>query len=356
MDPNPELIRKILALAGIHGPSSNELRLYEDRLIRYFTREYQRYIEHPVSLHELGISTSEGPIMEDTRSLMERHYDENLEFFKSFLDTRYNAYSMAFYGDTPASIRQSRATLEEAQHAKFDLIAERAQIEGNERVFNIGCGFGSLETYLLERFPNLEIVGITPSKVQAAYLRQRIKDPNDPLGSRRFTLIENTFDPLLIKSTGLSGFNLVISIGTLEHSKNMRILLECIHDILAPHGRTFHHFITSRNVIPKFLDPIKTRIGMYFPGGRAWPHNELAIHTEHFDLVGHWFVNGLNYWRTLEEWHRRFWEKTPFLYDKTFSTDDIAHWNNYFSLCKAVFAPMDGIFYGNSHYLFKVRH
>ncbi len=294
--------------------------------------------------------------MEETELLMDRHYDEDLDFFNSFLDARYHAYSMAYYGDTPTSIRQSEATLEEAQHAKFDLIAERAQIEGHERVFNIGCGFGSLETYLLERFPNLQIVGITPSKVQVAYLRQRMKDPNDPLGSARFTLMEGAFDQLPLNSLGTKRYNLVISVAVLEQVRNMSAILRRISGLLTPQGQTFHHFITSRYVIPQFLDPTRTRIGWYFPGGRVWPHDEFSRHSEHFDLAGYWFVNGLNYWRTLDEWHRRFWEEAPFLYANTFDAGDIAHWNNYFSLCKAVFAPMDGNFYGNSHYLFRARH
>jgi cyclopropane-fatty-acyl-phospholipid synthase len=356
MNTSPELIRKKLAQAGIHGPSSNELRLNEDRLTRYFTREYQRYIDNPVSLHDIGISTSHGPIMEETESLMDRHYDENLDFFNSFLDTRYHAYSMAYYGDTPASIRNSEATLEEAQHAKFDLIAERAEIEGHERVLDIGCGFGSLETYLLQRFPKIEIVGITPSKVQATYLRERMKDPEDPLGCGRFTLMKGTFDQLFQDIPGTKVYDLVITVALFEQVRNMSAILSKISSLIAPRGRTFHHFITSQNIIPQFLDPTKTRIGLYFPGGRAWPRDELACHTEHFDLAGHWFVNGLNYWRTLDEWHRRYWEKIPLLYNKTFNTGDIAHWNNYFSLCKAVFAPMDGNFYGNSHYLFRARH
>jgi cyclopropane-fatty-acyl-phospholipid synthase len=80
----------------------------------------------------------------------------------------------------------------------------------------------------------------------------------------------------------------------------------------------------------------------------------LARHTEYLDLAGHWFINGLNYWRTLDEWHRRFWKGIPALYGSVFDIDAIAHWNDYFSLCKAVFAPRDGEFYGNSQYLFRL--
>ncbi len=349
---NKEISDK-LASEGIFGPGSDELANHERHLTRFFEREYKRLSENPVSLESLGISTDQGPMMEDTEALMDSHYDERPEFFASFLDSRYQAYSMAYYGDTPDIIRTSTASLEEAQRAKFALIAERAKIEGHERILNIGCGFGSLETYLLQEFPNLEIVGITPSAIQIEHLRQRMKDSLDSLGSGRFTLVEETFEQLSDESIISDKFDLVISIGTLEHSLNMRAILTRISSLLKPKGRTFHHFITSELSIPQFLDPTKTRIGIYFPGGRVWPHDEFSRHTDHFDLERSWFVNGLNYWRTLDEWHRRYWENIPSLYKSVFDTTAIAHWNEYFSLCKAVFAPMEGNFYGNSHYLFR---
>jgi cyclopropane-fatty-acyl-phospholipid synthase len=301
------------------------------------------------------MSTDEGAIMEETNALMESHYDERPEFFESFLDSRYRAYSMGYYGATPDIVRNSSASLDEAQHAKFSLIAERAQIVGQERIFNIGCGFGSLETYLLDQYPGIEIVGITPSKVQIKYLRARMRDPADPLESGRFTLLEGTFDHTELEVLGKNSYDLVISVAVFEQVINMRAMMQRIAGLLVPEGRTFHHFITSRQIIPQLLDPGKTRIGLYFPGGRVWPHDELAKHTEDFNLVDSWFINGLNYWRTLDVWHRRFWSRIPELYGPVFDLDRLAHWNNYFSLCKAVFAPLNGTFYGNSHYLFKLR-
>ena len=342
-----------LASEGIFGPGSDELASHERHLTRFFEREYKRLSDNPVSLESLGIATDRGPMSEETEALMDSHYDERPEFFASFLYKQYMAYSMAYYGETPDAIRSSTASLEEAQQAKFALIAERAKIKGHERILNIGCGFGSLETYLLKKFPDLEIVGITPSKVQANFLRRRMQDSSYPLGSGHFTLIEETFEQLSHKSINSEKFELVISIGTLEHSLNMKTLMTHINSLLKPQGRTFHHFITSELPIPQFLDPTKTRIGMYFPCGRVWPHDEFSRHTNHFDMEECWFINGLNYWRTLDEWHRRYWENIPSLYKSVFDTRAIAHWNEYFSLCKAVFAPMEGNFYGNSHYLFR---
>jgi len=350
-----ELVKQ-LADHDVFGPGSAGLERHEKALTRYFEKEYQHCLKNPQSLEALGVLTNQGPIAEETEVLMDRHYDERPEFFASFLDSHYHAYSMAYYGEAPEAIRNSSTTLEEAQREKFLLIAERAQIEGQERIFNVGCGFGSLETFLLQEYPNIEVVGITPSKVQASYLRQRKQDPTDPLCSKRFTLIEGAFEKLPMQVLGNNKYDLVISIGVFEHLFNMSASLERIAGLLAPGGRTFHHFITSQIAIPQLLSPKKTRIGQYFPGGRVWPRDELSRHTEHFDLVNSWFVNGLNYWRTLDQWHQRYWKNIPDLYSAVFDIAAIKYWNEYFSLCKAMFAPMDGQFYGNSHYLFKLKN
>lgn len=345
-----------LAQDGIFPPKSHELRLLESRLARFFQREYQRSIRDCSTVSGLGVRTDSGPMMEETAELMSRHYDETLELFTSFLDSRYRAYSMAYYGETPDLILASNVSLEDAQQAKFCLIAERAQIEGCERILNIGCGFGSLETFLLERYPGIEIVGVTPSKVQANYLRDRMRDRHGLLGSGRFKLIEGAFDQVTIESLGRKKFDLVVSVAVFEQVINMRAVLQRIAELLTANGRTFHHFITSQTVVPRLLEPKKTRIGLYFPGGRIWPHNELPRHTEHLDLANSWFVNGLNYWRTLDEWHNRYWANIQNLSSAVFGTADIAYWNEYFSLCKAMFAPMDGEFYGNSQYLFRMKN
>lgn len=355
MSKNKQALYEELTLAGIFGPNSDEIQRQEKFLLRYFEKEYRNALQNPRSLKMLGVITDRGPIAEQIKPLMDKHYDTPADFFTGFLDKNYAAYSMAYYGDTPACIRASRATLEDAQRAKFSLIAERAQIAGYESIINIGCGFGSLETYLLQTFPKIEITGLTPSKVQINYLRKRMQDPADPLASGRFTVIETDFEKFSPSALERKKFDIVLSIGVFEHMLNLHAALERIAGLLVPNGKTFHHFITSQLPIPKFLEPQKTRIGKYFPGGRVWPHDELPRHTEHFDLVNSWFVNGLNYWRTLNEWHQRYWNSIPDLYGAVFDIGGIKYWNEYFSLCKAMFAPMDGEFYGNSHYLFQLK-
>lgn len=347
-----------LQQAGIHACGSPELLLYEKHLVRYFTREYQQLgASRNGCLGDYGISTSKGPMWQQTDALMSQHYDERPEFFRTFLDNKYRAYSMAWYGASPDEIRASTVTLEEAQRAKFELICARAQVRGDERIFSIGCGFGPLETYLLENYPGIEVTGITPSEVQADYIRQHMQDPAHPLGCGRMKLIHGDFAVASMVELGEASYDLVFAIGMFEHINNLQSAFRHIAALLTAAGRCFLHLIVSRPLFPQHMDSSKTLIGKYFPGGRIWPFSELQQQTDFFDPVDSWYVNGLNYWRTLDEWHRRFWDNMDSLYEQVLSIEDIRHWNDYFVLCKTVlFAPLEGNVYGNGHYLFRNKH
>ena len=346
-----------LKKAGIHAHGSAELQRYEEHLVRYFTREYKQLGEnHTACLADYGISTSNGPMWQETDALMSQHYDERPEFFRAFLDRKYMAYSMAYYGETPDQIMASAYTLEEAQHVKFELICKRAQVQGHERVFSIGCGFGPLETYLLENYPDIEVTSITPSQVQAEYIRQRMQDSAHPLGCGRMKLIHGDFAASSTAELGGAGYDLVFAVGMFEHIHNLHSAFRHIAALLPADGRCFLHLIVSRPLFPQYMDSGKTLIGKYFPGGRVWPFSELQKQKDYFDSVGSWYVNGLNYWRTLDEWHHRFWKNMDSLHARVLSVDDIRHWNDYFILSKTVlFAPLDGSIYGNGHYLFRNR-
>jgi cyclopropane-fatty-acyl-phospholipid synthase len=346
-----------LSQAGIHGHGSEELRLYESRLCRYFAREYGRLEDHPERrLRDYGISTREGPMWQETEALMSQHYDERPEFFQAFLDTRYLAYSMAYYGATPAAVVHSDRSLEAAQQAKFELICQRARLRGDERIFSIGCGFAPLETFLLENYPGVQVVSITPSQVQADYIRTRMQDAVHPLSCGRIRLIQGDFATATASDLGRERYDLVFAVGMFEHVNNLHSAFHRIATLLRANGRCFLHLIVSQPLFPQYLDARRTLIGRYFPGGRVWPFREIREQTEFFDLVDCWFVNGLNYWRTLDEWHRRFWAHMDQLYGPVLSLEGVRHWNDYFSLCKTVlFAPLEGRVYGNGHYLFRKK-
>lgn len=342
---------KHLENLGIFSYGSKASREFEERLIRVVTRKYRQLNDTVTDPTEIA---REGPTAEKTESLMNKHYDMDITFFKSFLDQDYMAYSMGYYGETIDEIREQSISLEEAQRRKFELICERSMITGTERILDLGCGFGALERFLIDRFPNIKIVGVTPSRTQINFLRECMDNPTDPISRHQFTLIEGTLET--VSTLGSDSFDLIVSIGTLEHIKNLKAAFKYMSDLLVSDGHLFHHLIISKSPIHSLLNPREEEgIRQYFPGGRIWSFEILRHQTEHFELVKDWFINGLNYWCTLEEWHCRFWQNINSIYPRILQDDDLIFWSKYFSYCKSVFAPMDGTVVGNGHFLYEKK-
>lgn len=346
-----EVIDK-LRRQNIHPYGSEQALRQEAHVARFLEREYKAFQESSVTPADLGIDTTEGPMFQETRDLMEVHYDEKFEFFDSFLDRQFYAYTMAYYGEAPAEIRSCGLSLEEAQGNKFQLICDRIGLEGNERILNLGCGFGSFERFLFQYYPGVEVVGVTPSRVQVDAIRSCMSDPDSLLFDRDFNVILTDFNDLSDQDVMAESFDVVTTIGLAEQTKNMRSFNKKVAHYLKPGGKAFHHMISSRITIPQFIDPDKTLIGDYFPGGRIWPISELAGHTDDMELLNSWFINGMNYWTTLDEWQRRFWSHVDLLYPHL-SIDRIRFWSDYFVLCKACFLPFQGALFGNAHHLYR---
>ncbi|MCB1760151.1 MAG: class I SAM-dependent methyltransferase [Gammaproteobacteria bacterium] len=347
------MLRQRLHKAGIFAQGSEELTLYERRLTRYFSREYRALTTNPVLLTEALIQTDQGPMWDQTGPLMEEHFDAPFELFRGFLDKRYLAYTMAYYGERPESILGSHATLEQAQRAKLELICIRAEIGENERVLNIGCGFGPLETHLAECHPGCNITSITPSRVQSDYIKRCQNDPSHPLYGCKLDLITDDFGSVEPARIGVGEYDLVFAVGAFEHVHNLKLAFEKIALMLKPGGRLFLHLIVSNPLLPHYHDSDKTLIGRFFPGGHIWPKSIIECQTGHFQLQRSWYLNGLNYWRTLDAWHLRYWQSIERLQGSVLDERQIRHWNDYFVLSKVVlFAPCNGEIYGNGQFLF----
>jgi len=344
-----------LASNGIHAYGSPEMKQFEMHMARYFGREYSRWENNKDLPETYGISSFEGKMTTGvTRyELIKQHYDDELQVFKSFLDKDYLAYTMAYYGDNASEVKSSNLSLEQAQKNKYRLVVERAQIEDGQNILDLGCGFGGLSKYLHEHFPNITVTAVNPSHVQTNYIRLCLKQAEHPLDRSRFELIQTFFDEVTDTQLHATQFDRVVSLGLLEHISNMDALFEKIAHVLVPGGKCFHHCIVSIPTIPKLLDSADTLIGIYFPGGHIWPYAEPFRHHDYLQPVNSWFVNGLNYWRTLDCWHKRFWESIDQLFPTFINTQQVDAWNKYFSLCKAMFIPFDGKMYGNGHYLYE---
>lgn len=350
---NNDIIKQ-LAEDEIYCYGSVELLAFEKQMERYFEREYKRWQGNKALPEHYGVSSFEGDIArQDTHAESIEHYNKELNVYKAFLDKNYMVYTMAYYGATDYLPRvNNELSLEQAQIDKYNLIIQRAEIKDGQSILELGCGFGGFTTYLLEKFPNIRVTGINPSTVQATYLRETLPAKNKSFDNSRFTLIEKYFDELNTEDLADNSFDRVISIGVLEAVTNLNKLFKLISRVLKPGGKTFHHFIVSMDTIPQFLNAEDTLMADYFPGGHIWPYAEPIRHDQHLMPVNSWFVNGLNYWKTLDDWHKRFWNSIDYLYPEYLTIDEVRDWNKYFSLCKTMFYPNKGMSYGNGHYLY----
>jgi cyclopropane-fatty-acyl-phospholipid synthase len=344
-----------LAKHSIHRYGSIESLQFEKHMERYFAREYDRWHGNTELPEKYGVSSFEGNIVnQGTHKESIEHYDKEFKIYQSFLDKKYMVYTMAYYGATEYLPQvNNELTLDQAQIDKYNLIIQRAGIKNGDKILELGCGFGGFTTYLQEKFPNVHITAINPSRVQTEYLNENLAQRNAAFDIDRFELIPKFFDDITQHDIADNSFDIVISIGVLEAVSNLDKLFEFIARILKPGGKTFHHFIVSRDTIPQFLKAEDTLMADYFPGGHIWPYAEPMRHDKHLKPVSSWFVNGLNYWKTLDEWHKRFWNSIDELYPEYLTLEEVEDWNKYFTLCKTMFIPNQGRSYGNGHYLFE---
>ncbi|ELR97216.1 class I SAM-dependent methyltransferase [Gloeocapsa sp. PCC 73106] len=157
---------------------------------------------------------------------IEAHYDVSNDFYALFLDTSYKFYSCAEF-------KSDNETLEQAQTNKAAHIFELLELDGNEKILDLGCGWGAMLKFLQNSGHKGELTGLTLSKEQFAYDRNQ-------LGLNVFltNFITETFEN--------KPYDRIFSIGSFEHVKPKEInkIYQKIYDALTPEGLAVHQFFS----------------------------------------------------------------------------------------------------------------
>ncbi|BBY23411.1 cyclopropane mycolic acid synthase family methyltransferase [Mycobacterium stomatepiae] len=207
-----------------------------------------------------GTNTAEGltPHFEDVQA----HYDLSDDFFRLFLD-RTQMYTCAYWlgGDD--------MTLEEAQIAKIDLSLGKLDLRPGMTLLDLGCGWGAAMLRAIEKY-DVNVVGLTLSKNQAAYAQKTLDELDSPRSKRALLEgWERFHEPV----------DRIVAIGPLEHvgCDRYTAFFERAYELLPAGGTFLLHTITvlsEREIIAsglpltpaivEFSDFMKTVI---FPGG-----------------------------------------------------------------------------------------
>ncbi|HEY4664342.1 MAG TPA: class I SAM-dependent methyltransferase [Comamonas sp.] len=182
------------------------------------------------------------------------HYDLSDDFYALWLDPR-RVYSCAYY-------RQPELTLAQAQEAKLDHICRKLDLRQGERLLDIGCGWGGLIIWAAQHY-GVQAKGITLSRNQYSYVRQRIRD----LGLQDQVQVELCDYRQLPDQP----FDKLSSVGMFEHVGHANLLeyFQTVRKMLKPGGLALIHGITAGGTRNRQLGAgMGEFIGRYiFPGG-----------------------------------------------------------------------------------------
>lgn len=165
------------------------------------------------------------------RKAIRAHYDAGNDFFALWLD-RNRVYSCAYF-------KHPDDTLDEAQVQKLDHICRKLQLRPNERLLDIGCGWGALIFHAAEVY-GANTLGITLSREQFDYVQAEIERRG--LGDRCTVQLAD-YRELDVEHA----FDKIASVGMFEHvgSANFPVYCAQLFRLLKPGGLVMNHGITA---------------------------------------------------------------------------------------------------------------
>ena len=254
------------------------------------------------------------------------HYDLSDELYDLFLDSK-KQYSCAYF-------KNENDSLETAQNNKIQHIIKKLNIKPNQKVLDIGCGWGSLAIDIAKS-TQCEVTGITLSENQFNYCVKRTKELN----------LENQVTFKLIDYRQLNEkFDRIVSVGMFEHvgRKFYKNYFKQVEKLLSQDGISLIHTIGSVNP-PRDPHPWITKY--IFPGGYTPSLSEVTAPIERAGLiVSDIEVLKMHYSYTLRHWKENCIankEKIIQMFDEKF----FRMWEFYLASCESAFKWGDQVVY-----------
>jgi len=246
------------------------------------------------------------------------HYDISEKLYDLFLDEN-RQYSCAYF-------KNENDTLEQAQNNKIHHIIKKLNIQPNQKVLDIGSGWGTLALAIAKE-TNASVTGITLSENQFEYSNNKAKEMN----------LSNKVDFKLIDYRQLNEkFDRVVSVGMFEHvgRKFYRTYFNKVFKLLNERGIALIHTIGS-SMPPR--DPQPWIQKYIFPGGYTPSLSEVANPIENSGLiVSDIEVLRMHYAHTLRNWKERFLSKKDIVLDM-FDEKFFRMWEFYLASCEMAF-------------------
>jgi cyclopropane-fatty-acyl-phospholipid synthase len=250
------------------------------------------------------------------------HYDLGNDFYRFWLDDSMT-YSAALY-------EREGETLEDAQDAARNRIADLLELRGDERILEIGCGWGALAARLAQR--GAHVTGVTLSSQQLAYANQRIAhaglDNKVLLDLKDYRDVTGCYD-------GIVSIEMLEAVGEAYWPLYFRTLRDrlkpggkAVLQVISIDEKLFEDYRRSADFIQRYI----------FPGGMLLSERVIAEQAKAVGLTLRSVETfGDSYARTLFEWRQRFLASWSKIEATGFPIRFRRLWEYYLCYCEAGF-------------------
>ncbi len=246
------------------------------------------------------------------------HYDISEKLYDLFLDEK-RQYSCAYF-------KNENDSLETAQNNKIDHIIKKLNIQPDQKVLDIGSGWGTLAIDIAKK-TKASVTGITLSENQFEYSQKKVKQLN----------LQNQIQFKLMDYRQLNEkFDRIVSVGMFEHvgRKFYNTYFNTVSKLLDEKGIALIHTIGSVNP-PRDPQPWITKY--IFPGGYTPSLSQIASPIENSGLVlSDIEVLRMHYSHTLRHWKERFLSKKHNVLEM-FDEKFFRMWEFYLTGCEMAF-------------------
>ena len=231
----------------------------------------------------------------DNKKFIQFHYDISNHFYALFLGDEMQ-YSCGYFTDPDNS-------LDQAQYDKLDIICRKLRLKQEEKMLDIGCGWGGLICHAAQNY-GVKAHGVTLSQKQFDYATAKVKrlglEDRVTVELRDYSTLEDTYDK-------------IASIGMFEHIgiANMPKYFQKINSLLRDRGILLNHGI-SRHAKPTRLSARKIRPERRLLLKYIFPGSELdnVGHTINILEIKGFEVHDVEAWRehyalTTRHWYKR---------------------------------------------------
>uniref|UniRef100_A0ACD5WGW5 Uncharacterized protein n=1 Tax=Avena sativa TaxID=4498 RepID=A0ACD5WGW5_AVESA len=260
-----------------------------------------------------------------TRRNISEHYDLSNDFFSHFLD-KSMMYSCGIF-------KMDDESLEAAQLRKVSLLIDKAKVERDHHVLEIGTGWGSLAIQLVKQ-TGCKYTGVTLSEEQLKYTQRKVKEAG----------LEDHITFLLCdyREIPAQKYDRIISIEMIEHvgHEYMEAFFASCHSHLTEdglfviqaitmHDELYEEYIRSTDFIKEFI----------FPGGSLPSLSRIkTVSASNGLCIKHLEdISWDQYYRTLGCWRDNLMDNKDEILALGFDDKFIRTWEYYFLYSAAGF-------------------